>query len=583
MTVADDDVRARERDGVTRRGPGHQAAGPEVVSLVITCFNHASFLADAIESALSQERPFDEIIVVDDGSTDGSAAVAEHYPGVRCLRQSNRGLAAARNRGLEEASGSFIVFLDADDRLTPAAVRAGLDCFRVHPSAVLVYGAFRHIDALGAATPQVPLRPCDDDPYACFLRGNPVGMHACVMYRRVALVDVGGFDQDLKACEDYDLYLRLASQHTVACHPALVAEYRLHESNMSGDPRRMLAAVLDVLDRQHARVRGEARLANAWRDGRRTWQDYYGARLAERAVARLRRSDSRSSAVGDLAYLLRRAPHALVSREFDVRRIVVRRVLPWLPRRLRVRAAARWPGLGYRPRRGDVAFGDLRRLEPFSREFGFDRGRPIDRHYIEAFLSAHADDVRGRVLEIGDNEYTLRYGGDRVTMSDVLNVHDCGGNTTIVSDLATGKGIPDGAFDCLIITQTLHLVFDVPAAIRTMYRVLRPGGVLLLTVPGTIAHLEQGQWRDTWFWGFGPLALQRLFAVAFPADHLKLGSHGNVLASIAFLEGLAAEELEPAELDHQDVLYPLLLTVRATRPAAQAGGAGAGSMSGVGS
>ncbi len=583
MTATEGEARTRERGAMTRPGPGRPPAGPEAISLVITCFNHAGFLADAIESALSQERPFDEIIVVDDGSTDGSAAVAEHYPGVRCLRQLNRGLAAARNRGLEEASGSFIVFLDADDRLTAAAVRAGLDCFRDHPATVFVYGAFRHIDALGAAAPQVPLRSCDDEPYECFLQGNPVGMHACVMYRRAALVDVGGFDQDLKACEDYDLYLRLARRHTVASHPVLVAEYRLHESNMSGDPRRMLAAVLDVLDRQHAEVRGEARFANAWRAGRRTWQDYYGARLAERALARWRRGDSRSSAVGDLAYLLRRAPHALVSREFDVRRIAVRKVLPWLPRRLRVRAAARWPGLGYRPRRGDVAFGDLRRLEPFSREFGFDRGRPIDRHYIEAFLGAHMDDVRGRVLEIGDNEYTLRYGGDRVTMSDVLNVQDCGGNTTIVSDLATGMGIPDGVFDCLIVTQTLHLIFDVPAAIRTMYRVLRPGGVLLLTVPGTIAHLEQGQWRDTWFWGFGSLALERLFAEVFPADHSKFGCHGNVLASIAFLEGLAAEELDPAELDHQDVLYPLLLTVRATRPAAQAGGDEAGPVTGAGS
>jgi SAM-dependent methyltransferase len=245
----------------------------------------------------------------------------------------------------------------------------------------------------------------------------------------------------------------------------------------------------------------------------------------------------------------------------------MRRIQPWLPRRLRVRAASRWPGLGYRPRQGDVDFGDFRRLEPFSREFGFDRGQPIDRYYIEAFLAAHAQDVRGRVLEIGDNEYTARYGSGRVTASDVLNVHDCGGNTTIVSDLTTGAGIPSDAFDCLIITQTLHLVFDVPAALQTMYRILRPGGVLLLTVPGTIAHLEQGQWRRTWFWGFSPLALQRLVAGAFPAGNVQMGCHGNVLASIAFLQGLAAEELTRTELDHRDDLYPLLLTVRALKPA----------------
>jgi SAM-dependent methyltransferase len=211
----------------------------------------------------------------------------------------------------------------------------------------------------------------------------------------------------------------------------------------------------------------------------------------------------------------------------------------------------------------------LRRLEPFSREFGFDRGRPIDRYYIESFLESHAGDIRGRVMEIGDDEYTVRYGGERVTVSDVLNVHDAGGNTTIISDLSTGAGMAGDTFDCLIVTQTLHLVFDIRAAIRTMHRILRPGGILLLTVPGTIAHLEQGQWRETWYWGFGPLALQRLFAEVFPPERLTIESHGNVLASVAFLEGLAAEELDASELDHQDQLYPLLLTLRAAKPSPQ--------------
>lgn len=218
-------------------------------------------------------------------------------------------------------------------------------------------------------------------------------------------------------------------------------------------------------------------------------------------------------------------------------------------------------------------FGDLRRLAPISRQFGYERGRPIDRYYIERFLDSRKADIRGRVLEVGDNTYTMRYGGDRVTASDVLNVHDAGGATTIVSDLTTMAGIADSTFDCLIVTQTLHLVFDVEAAIRSMHRILRPGGVLLLTVPGTIAQLEQGQWRHCWFWGFGPLAMQRLFTGIFPPPNVELDSHGNVLVATAFLQGLAAEELKTSELEHRDPLYPLLLTVRAIKPGSTAASA----------
>jgi SAM-dependent methyltransferase len=125
-----------------------------------------------------------------------------------------------------------------------------------------------------------------------------------------------------------------------------------------------------------------------------------------------------------------------------------------------------------------------------SREYGFDRGVPIDRHYIAQFLAANAARVQGRTLEVGGNEYTLEFGGARVTRSEILNVNAGVPHTTFVADLTDGAGVPDGAFDCVILTQTLHLIYDVPAAIRTLHRVLKPGGTLLLTVPGTISQIE---------------------------------------------------------------------------------------------
>lgn len=214
---------------------------------------------------------------------------------------------------------------------------------------------------------------------------------------------------------------------------------------------------------------------------------------------------------------------------------------------------------------GSIRMGDLRCLQPVSREYGFDRGQPIDRYYIDKFLAAHAALVQGRTLEVGDNAYTLQFGGGRVTRSDVLNVNAGVPNTTFVTDLATGAGVPDAAFDCIILTQTLHLVFDVAAALGTLHRILKPGGTLLLTVPGTISQIEQGEWKSTWYWGFTSLSLGRLFAASFPAAGIEITEFGNVLASVAFLEGLVAEEFSPAELDHRDELYPLLLAVRATR------------------
>lgn len=212
-----------------------------------------------------------------------------------------------------------------------------------------------------------------------------------------------------------------------------------------------------------------------------------------------------------------------------------------------------------------INFGNLRRLKPVSREFGYDRGQPIDRHYIEAFLARHASDVQGRVLEIGDNAYTTRYGGNRVAQSDVLHVSPDNPAATIVGDLAHADHIESGSFDCFIFTQTLHLIYDVPQAIRTIHRILKPGGVLLATFPG-ISQISNDQWASEWLWSFTSLSAQRLFAEVFPADNLKVSTCGNVLAATAFLQGLSAQELTEEELSYHDSRYELLISVRAVKP-----------------
>ncbi|WP_309728157.1 methyltransferase domain-containing protein [Chamaesiphon sp. OTE_75_metabat_556] len=217
------------------------------------------------------------------------------------------------------------------------------------------------------------------------------------------------------------------------------------------------------------------------------------------------------------------------------------------------------------PAVGCVNFGGLRRLNPISREFGYDRGLPIDRYYIENFLDSQSLDVHGRVLEIGDATYTRRFGGDRVTKSDVLHVIEGNPAATIVGDLTNSDLIPSASFDCLILTQTLQLIYNLQDAVTTIDRILKPGGVALITVPG-ISQIAIDEWKDYWCWSFTEISARRLFTEIFPADNVTIEYYGNILTTTAFLQGLATQELTTAELDDRDPCYQMLITIRVVKP-----------------
>lgn len=241
--------------------------------------------------------------------------------------------------------------------------------------------------------------------------------------------------------------------------------------------------------------------------------------------------------------------------------VIIRHIVPAPILR---QARARWHRL-FPPWVGRVDFGDLHRRTPVSRGFGFDRGLPVDRFYIDRFLAQHRDDIRGRVLEIGDNAYTRRFGGARVTESNVLDVSPENRTAAFIDDLAVGTTLPSDAFDCVIVTQTLQLVYDLSAAVATLERILKPGGVLLITCPG-ISQVDDPAWNTTWYWMFTSLSVRRMLEEAFPPDNIEVEAHGNVLAATAFLHGLAAEELNPEDLTYRDAPYEVLITARAVKP-----------------
>jgi glycosyltransferase involved in cell wall biosynthesis len=245
------------------------------VAVIIPTYNHAGFLAAAIESVLAQTRPANEIIVVDDGSADDPAEVVAQFPQVRLIRQDNRGLSAARNVGLRNCTTSHVVFLDADDRLLPIALQTGLEFARTRPDCAFVYGGHRDISENGDPIGHDLFNPVNGDAHIAFLRRNLVGALSSAVCRRDCLLAVDGFDETLRRLEDHDIYLRISEKFPVASHPETVAEYRKHGQNMSSNSAEQLKVALQVLRRHEARITHNALTRAAIREGRRNKRAYY--------------------------------------------------------------------------------------------------------------------------------------------------------------------------------------------------------------------------------------------------------------------------------------------------------------------
>lgn len=211
-----------------------------------------------------------------------------------------------------------------------------------------------------------------------------------------------------------------------------------------------------------------------------------------------------------------------------------------------------------------VDFGSFATTAPMSREFGYDRGRPVDRYYIESWLERHAWDIRGWALEVGDATYCRRFGGARVTRQEVLHVHANAPGATLTGDLAAGGVLPAGGLDSIVLTQTLHLIYDLRAAVAELHRGLAPGGVALVTVPG-ISPIDANEWGASWCWSLTAHSARRLFEEAFGAGKVQVEAFGNVYAATAFLQGLAFEDVDRRKLDVRDPCYPVIVAIRAVR------------------
>lgn len=496
---------------------------PLEIAVVITCYDLGRTLVEALDSVRGQTRKAAECVLVDDGSTDvhtRQTLARLESAGVRIIRTPNRGPAAARNTGIQQTTSPYVVLLDADDVLESRYLELAAARLDADPGLAFVSCGMR---SFGESS-EVWIPPTPD--LLRSLSGEVV--HVSSMFRREVWDAVGGFDETLRGHEDMDFWVTALERGFVG---DVIAEPLLRYRVRSGSVSRRA-----IVHDSHINL-----MSRIYEKHRHSLLDQTEALVVHKE-----------------RFILDQETHGQHLREIVVALETERDALDAEI----VAATTELERSGVQP----VDLADLRRTTPISDAWGTDRGLPLDRYYIEAFLDRHRQDIHGHVLEIKDAGYTRCFGDTRVTRSDVLDVDDTNEQATIVADLAAADGIPDNSFDCFILTQTLGLVYEVAAAVAESYRILKPGGVLLCTVPAAGRLSYEDRHLDSDFWRFTEASIRRIFAETFPIETFDVTGHGNVLACAAFLYGLAEHEISHAELDIVDPFFPLVYTIRATKP-----------------
>lgn len=548
--------------------------GKPLISVIICFLNAERFIEEAVSSVFAQTCANWELLLVDDGSSDGSTEIAlryvdQHPQKVRYFEHAghqNRGLSASRNLGISKARGGCIAFLDSDDVWLPYKLEQQMAILDSQPEAGMIYGAAQYWHSWTGRSQDAKRdhvrKPSGQpntliQPPKLLTLTYPLGnanspCPSDFLLRREVVERVGGFEEAFRGhrtlYEDQAFLAKVYLRESVFVAGECWIKYRIHPNSVSAVAKR---------GKQHRRVR-------------LFFLSWLAEYLQKQGVEDPEIWEAVRKALWPYHHpVLSRLSNGTRHLEIHMKetlKSIARQTLP-APQRRWLRARFNGGHRDDRPPLNRVQMGALRRVTPIDDNFGFGRGLPIDRYYIERFLDAHAPDVRGRVLEVADASYTRKFGGDRVTHSDVLHVTEGNPEATIVGDLACADHIPSNAFDCVILTQTLHLIYDMRAAVKTLYRILKPGGVLLVTVPG-ISQIDRYECKETWYWSLTTRSARRLFEEAFAEGNVLVEGHGNVLAAVAFLYGLAVAEMQAEELNHRDPAYEVLITVKAVKPEA---------------
>ncbi len=507
------------------------------VAVVLRCGPVPRRVYGTLVRALRQSRSPDQLILLIDASVPAVArpwieAVARRVE-ARVVRVEAPGDAAACESAFEACTASHVLWLEAGDHLERDALRDLHAAAAARPQAALIASGWTLAgpgDERQVFAPPLTARDLMAAP------PTPLG---ATLLPHARWASSGGFDSQAEPLHWHEFRLRLAV-----------------ESNEVVPVARALLTRAWTADAPYATTWASAAESRAHAYVATRHAAALGAHAADVLYAR------------ELALLdaARRYRSALARHRAAQQEIAERDGRAGAT----AATAARDDGEQASPLPSDVDMGDLRRVSPIARDWGYSRGAPLDRHYIEQFLAAHAADVAGHVLEVQEGDYARCFGGQRVRHVDVLDLDPANRGVTVVADLRCAANLGDGTYDCVILTQTANVIDDMPATVAECARILRPGGVLLATFPtASRVCLEYGHDGD--FWRLTPSGVRHLLEGAFAAEDVDVEGVGNLLSTVAFLHGLAGHELSQEELAARDPYYPLLVTARAVKPPANEG------------
>lgn len=560
--------RNRELSLAEKESSKHMDEKP-LVSVIIPFLNAEKFFEEAVESVLAQTYTEWELILVDDGSTDKSTHIALEYKNkhpdkISYLQHNqhvNRGISASRNLGIRNAKGVYIATLDADDVWLPNKLEEQVNIMESNSEIGMVYGNTKHWyswtknvqdierdyymhDRIQEGT--LKLNNLISPPTLLILAMEgkiEIASMSNIMLRKDILIYLGGYE---------DVFNGMHEDQAVLAK--FFVNSKVYIANTCWD-----------LYRQHQDSCFHTALASGQKRSR---EIFFLEWLEKYILAQNINNPYLLKAIRDKKFRYQYPSiYKLSTYKYRIGRRIKNFIDPMLPLSLKSYSLSKLKGPNYIPEIGNVNFGELRRLKPLCESSGSNRGLPVDRYYIENFLQANSNHIKGRVLEIGDNYYTYKYGSDHVTKSDILNiVKEVHTTTTIVADLTSSPQIPSNVFDCIIFTQTLQLIYDLHSAIDTLYRILKPGGVILATLAGISQTDDYNFWEKNWYWRFTSVSAEKLFKEKFPGSNVEIQGYGNVFSAACFLYGLVKEDLKQEELDYYDHKYEILITIKAVKP-----------------
>lgn len=214
-----------------------------------------------------------------------------------------------------------------------------------------------------------------------------------------------------------------------------------------------------------------------------------------------------------------------------------------------------------RKKNKDISCIEKLSTKPVSKMFGTERGTAVDRYYIEKFLDSNSACICGTVLEVANNQYTKKFGRDKVQKSIVSHVKGWG-KDSIICNFETGEGVIENSVDCLICTQTLQYIFDLSSAIKNIYKMLKTGGTALITVPGIkpLCEYDNSNWGE--YWSFTSKSIEKLCSLVCKSDSYEVKQYGNVKIATAYLYGLCVEDINESDFEYQDLQYPFLICAK---------------------